>query len=103
MSKVEQKIAEKKMGDGGVSVAEQLKAVKHEFYAASGDLNSKFDEIFNNLTGIIGLQQMQLNELTAMNKAKDEHIAQLAAKVQELQILNNTPAEPKPEDPKKKK
>lgn len=90
------------MGEGS-SVAEQLKAVKHEFYAASGDLNSKFDEIFNNLTGIIGLQQMQLNELTALNKAKDEHIATLAAKVQELQILNNTPTEAKDSDEASKK
>src|SRR5579872_6723042 len=82
---------EEKLGEGQVSVAEQLKKVKHEFYAVSGDLNAKFDEIFNNLTGIIGMLQMQNNQLTEMNKAKDDHISQLAAKVQELQILNNTP------------
>lgn len=94
------------LGADGQSVAEQLKFIKSEFYAVSGEVNSKFDEIFKNLVGVIAQQQFQLNQSNEMLKSKDEHIAQLSAQLEELKLLSQVPGAviPKPaETPKKEK
>jgi len=79
------------LGADGQSVSEQLKFVKSEFYAVAGEVNSKFDEIFKNLVGVIAQQQFQLNQSNEMMKSKDEHIAQLTAKIQEIQLTMQAP------------
>jgi len=79
------------LGADGQSVAEQLKFIKSEFYAVAGEVNSKFDEIFKNLVGVIAQQQFQLNQSSEMLKSKDEHIAQLSAQLEEVKLLAKSP------------